>query len=203
MPYGDRRQVAVPCPGDADVLHGFNTDVSEATSTALGHTAVDASNLASTIFGINSPKPATAKKFFGTNSKGYEQSFIAAGSIATARADGWEIKPIKIMTLGNTTFARICFVEAKISSGSVGSYLFAWRMPLWQYNAITEAERTALGIQTFNPANDQPLQMIFGVTSKNSKPKRARKRSVVNGRTRVISTFVDYTKEDNKPVGWA
>lgn len=202
MPYGDRRQVAVQSPGDANVLHGFNTDVSAATSAALGHTAVDASNLASTIFGINSPKPATAKKFFGTADKGYEQSFIAAGSIATARADGWEIKPGKIMTFGNTTFARVCYVEARVSQASPNSYFFAWRMPLWQYNAITAEEKTALGIETYNPTNDQPTQMVFGVTSKLNRPKRARKRSTVNGRVRVIQTFVDYTKEDNKPAGW-
>lgn len=202
MPYGDRRQVAVNSPADGTFLHGFNTDVSEATSTALGHVAVTEANLNNVIFGINSPKPATAKKFFGTNGKGYEQSFIDEARIAAARADGWEIKPRKIMTFGNTTFARVCYVEANISEGNPNTYFFAWRMPLWQYNAITAEEKTALDIRTYNPANDTGLQLVFGVTDKRNKAKRARKRTVTNGRARVIQTYVDYQKKDDLPVGW-
>ncbi|BDA70220.1 hypothetical protein CAL7716_043860 [Calothrix sp. PCC 7716] len=203
MPYGDRRQVAVPCPGDADVLHGFNTDVSEATSTALGHVAVTEANLATTIFGINSPKPATAKKFFGTTNKGYEQSFIAAGSIATARADGWEIKPRKVATFGTTRFAKVVLVEARISQGSTATYNFAWRMPLYQFNVITEAERTALGIEVYTPSDTvKPENLLFGVTSRLNRPRRTRKRTTANGRTQVIQTFVAYNKEDALPEGW-
>lgn len=213
MPYGERREVAVSMQLIPGLLYAFKTDVSSATSTALGH--VEAANegvyKAGVIFGINSPKPPRAKKLFATGDKRYEESFIDHAKIASARADGWTLKPGKIATLRNTTFSKVVSVDYKLidavaKSGATEAspartMKYAWRMPQYQYAAITPDERSGLGIDDFDASKRH--EYILGAGKESARPARAKKTTIVEGKTRTISTFVAYNKENSLPTNWS
>jgi hypothetical protein len=213
MPYGERRLVAVPMQLIPGLLFGFRTDVATTTSTALGHVAALNNGVSNpgVVFGINSPKPPRAKKLFATGNKRYEESYIDHSKIATARADGWDIKPGKIASLRNTSFSKVVFVDYKlidaveasegVEASPVRTMKYAWRMPQYQYAKLTTTDKTTLGIQDFVAADRG--EYIMGAAKNSARPKRARKTVIADGVAQNISTFVAYNKEDSLANGWA
>ncbi|MBD1899264.1 hypothetical protein NDI44_08670 [Trichocoleus sp. DQ-A3] len=196
MPYGERRLVGVDIKGMPGVRYAFRTDVSTGTSTALGHQEIIGASggfVPGVVFGANSPKPPTARKFFGTAGKGYESSFVDDGSIATARAAGWEIKAGSIAGFrGAAGFVRSVFVPYR-PFGATTAINYAWKMPLYQYNKLTTTDKTALGIE--DVTNNNYTTVLFGIN--NPKPNRANKRvSTTDGQVISITTFVAAAKED-------
>lgn len=213
MPYGERRLVAVPMQLIPGLLYAFRTDVASATSTALGHVdAVSGSGYkAGVVFGINSPKPPRARKLFATGNKRNEESYIAHDKIATARADGWDIKPGKIATLRNTSFSKVVSVDYKLIDAVAASegveasptrtMKYAWRMPQYQYAKLLGADKTALSIEDFDQSKRG--EYIMGADKGSARPFRASKRVTADGQVIKITTFVAYNKADNLTNGWA
>ncbi len=211
MPYGQRREVAVKMQLIPGLLYAFRTDVSTTTSAALGHTiGLENGYPPSVVFGINSPKPPRAKKFFG-GTKRNEESFISFDVITEARAAGWEIKPGKIANLRNTPFSKVVSVDYKlidavaasqgVEASPVRTMKYAWRMPQYQYVHLTGADKTALGIEDFDASKRG--QYIMGASKNSARPFRASK-VVTTGDTSIkISTFVAYNKIDNLTESWS
>lgn len=213
MPYGERREVAVSMKLIPGLLYAFKTDVAQATSTALGHVnALNGSGyVAGVVFGINSPKPPRARKLFATGNKRYEESFISHEKIATARADGWDIRPGKIASLRNTPFSKIVCVDFKlidavaasegVEASAAKTMKYAWRMPQYQYAKLVSADKSALGIEDFDPSKRG--EYIMGAAKESARPFRASKSIAVDGRIIKVKTFVAYNKMDNLTNGWA
>lgn len=213
MPYGERREVAVTMQLIPGLLYAFRTDVSSATSTALGHVdAVSGSGYkAGVVFGINSPKPPRAKKLFATGNKRYEESYIDPAKITSARADSWEIRPGKIATLRNTNFSKVVSVDYKIIDAVAASegveasgaktMKYAWRMPQYQYAKLVGKDKTALGIEDFDQSKRG--EYIMGAAKGSARPFRASKTILADGKSIKITTFVASNKADNLTEGWA
>lgn len=205
--YSNGRLVSVPAPiTGATFAYGFRTKIETTSSTALGHTAVTDANLPNTLFGINHPKPRRATKDFAAP-RNTETSFIAAASIASARADGWVILAARERNYSNSSRTTLVYVEArtqKTAPVSTAIYKFGWRMPDQQWDVMTEAERTALGIEA---VGDDDTDIVYGVTDDRSYPKRAYVRRNIAAEDAPaqfsrISTFVAYNKLDSLPTGW-
>lgn len=218
MPYGERKVMAVELSQLPDVKYGFRTDVSTTTSTALGHVAAVSNGvfIPGLVLGINSPKPPTAKKFFGANGKRFESSFVDKAKIATARADGWEIKVGKTRLFRSTSFSKVVFVEFKIQDAvaAVGATpavpaitaKYGWRMPQYQFDKIGLTELTALGVELVAVGQQD---VMFGANSvqpqraiKTYPPVAAQGNAPASGLTNV-STFVATAKINNLPAGWS
>lgn len=212
MPYGTRRLVAVNLVSIPGVKYGFRTDVADTTSTALGHLdAIDGSGnyIAGLALGINSPKPAKARKYFGTATKKYESSFVDPAKVDSARADGWAIIPGKTGRARSTSHSKLVYVDHKLADAvstatnappqAAITVKYAWRMPLYQYNKLLDSDKTMLGLEDGNP-NDVKTYLL-GLN--NPKPRRASKTiSTANG-LQTITTFVAWNKSDNLSNGWA
>lgn len=213
MPYGERREVAVALDLIPGLLYAFRTDVDNTTSTALGHVAAAQGSgyKPGVVFGINSPKPPRASKLFATGTKRNEESFIASDKIATARTAGWKIKPGKISKLRNTPFSKIVSVDYKlidaiaasegVEASPVRTMKYAWRMPQYQYAKLLTADKTALGIEDFDP--DDRGKYIMGASKNSARPFRASKTITVDGRPLTMTTFVAHNKVDSLTQGWA
>lgn len=212
MPYGARRLVAVPLSLIPGLMYGFRTDVADATSTALGHVdALDASGnyIRGVAFGVNSPKPPKAKKFFGTGTKKFESSFVAPARIDPARADGWVVTPGKVGRARSTAFSKLVYVDHKLAdpvdaAGTTAALegivvRYAWRMPLYQYNKLTATDKTTIGLSDASP--DDVRTLLLGLNS--PKPGRASKTITVDGRQQTITTFVSHNKRDSLANGWS
>lgn len=212
MPYGQRRLVGVHVAGIPGLIYGFRTDVADTTSTVLGH--VDALNssgdyIAGVIFGINSPKPATARKYFGADTKAYESSFVDPQKIDDARAAGWKVKPGKRLKLRSTKYSKLVYVEQKIvdeaeAQGNQGAtsavtIKYCWRIPAYQYAKLLDSDKTMLGIKD---VTDNDLKTIV-VGANSNKPYKASKLISADGQLLRISTFVASNKIDNLANGWA
>lgn len=199
MPYGTKRLVSIPVAGITGLLYGFSTDVSTATSTALGHADASADGVVKpgTVFGANSPKPPRATKQFDSAVKGTESSFIASASIAAAKAAGWKISPGKIRFPSTTKFSVPVMVAYK-PYGSTGTVNYAWNMPKYQH-ALIESALEGLGIEVITGQNYN--QAVFGIN--NPRPGRAKLVVTGEGGTNTLTTFVSTAKEDSLPTGWA
>jgi hypothetical protein len=213
MPYGERRLVAVQMQLIPGLLYGFRTDVATTTSTALGHVDALANGVskAGVVFGINSPKPPRAKKLFATGNKRYEESYIDHSKIATARADDWVISPGKIASMRNTSFSKVVSVDYKlidavaasegVEASPVRTMKYAWRMPQYQYAKLLSSDKTALGIEDFDPSKRG--EYIMGAAKNSARPQRATKTFTADGTLIRVSTFVAYNKADSLTGGWA
>lgn len=205
MPYGVRREVAVPMLLIPGLLFAFRTDVDGTTSTKLGHTPalVGSGYKPGVVFGINSPKPPRARKMFATGNKHSEESYIAHTQIDAARADGWEIRPGKILSLRNTKFSKVVSVDFKIidaveasegvEASTAKTMKYAWRMPQYQYAKLLTGDKTALGIEDFDPTKRG--EYIIGANS--VRPRRAFKTITAGGVTARVSTFAAWNKADD------
>ncbi len=213
MPYGTRRVVAVALGAIPGLKYGFKTDVADATSTILGHVAaIDASGnyIAGVAFGINSPKPPKAKKFFGSATKRFESSFVDKDAVNNARADGWIITPGKRQNARSTDFSKLVYVDFKVQDAvaAVGgtpavaaiTIKYCWRIPQYQYVKFLATDKDILGIKDVTSADVREL--IIGLN--NPKPRRASKTVIINGKEQTYSTFVASDKVDTLPSGgWA
>lgn len=211
MPYGTRRQVGVKLALIPGLVFGFRTDVADATSTALGHVNVlsGGTYIAGTVFGINSPKPPVARKFFGTGTKKYESSYVDKDKIDDARTAGWIVKPGKNRRARSTAFSKLVYVDLKIvdavaAEGSTPAapavtVKYAWKMPAYQYAKLTAADKTTLGISDLDA--DDVKEAMFGANS--PRPYRASKTiTTTDGVQQTISTFVASNKIDSLSGGW-
>lgn len=199
MPYGTKRLVSVAVAGLPDMKYGFSTDVSEATSTALGHVAASTNGVVApgTVFGANSPKPPRASKKFESTVKGTESSFVATGAIAAAKAAGWKISPGKIRYPSATKFSVPVMVAYK-PYAATGTVNYAWSMPKYQH-ALIDTALAGLGIELITGANYATA--VFGIN--NPRPKRAKLVVTGEGGTNTLTTFVSEAKSDSLPEGWA
>lgn len=191
------------------ILYGFRTSLAAAKATKLGQVAAATPTgalLPNIILGANSPKPPRAFKQRITGET--DSSFVNFGSIATARTDGWTIKPGRI-TIPRTT--RVSFpVYVTIDTGTVAAdapegtaapnYRYGWRMQKAQHIRLVD-EFADLGITPVTLSNFDGVW--FGVN--NPKPFRVAK-PLAEGST--ISTYISTSKLDNivgteaEPTGW-
>lgn len=185
--YDDRELVFVTPFTGSQLKYGFMTNVDANVKSALGHTAVTGAYPVGLVIGANAPKPPRATRIRAT---GAESSFVDAESVATARANGWRIRPGKVRIASSSAKSKVVYVTHE------GNKL-AWAMPMTLYNRITAGDRTALGIVDA-PSADEDL--IFGV----SYPRLPRVGYIAAGTdgTDVLSTFCDPSKLDSLPAGW-
>jgi hypothetical protein len=191
--YDSKRLMAVPIPGIANLMYGFNTNVKDATSTELGHVpAIAASGgdnngyIANLIIGANKPKPMRASKPGGSS------SYIDAAKAPTLRGGNWNISPAKYASIGKSAKSKIVYVE-------IGFVKYAWHIPNFLFNqAAFTAAMTALGI-TLATNNDRDL--VLGADY--PKPPRAKFTAVVGDEVNSYSSFVAPLKIDNLPDGWS
>lgn len=190
--YDSKRLVAVPIPGIANLMYGFNTNVKDATSTELGHvTAVSASGdnngyIANLIIGANKPTPMRASK------RGGSSSFVDPAKVPALRADNWNISPAKFASIGKSAKSKIVYVE-------VGFVKYAWHLPNFLFDqADFTAAMTALGITL---ATNADRDLVFGASY--PKPPKVRFTAVVGDEVNSFSTFIAPLKIDSLPDGWS
>jgi hypothetical protein len=180
---GTKRLVAVIPFASSPLKYGFQTNIDQAQSTQLGQVAVN-TLAAGYIFGANAPKPARARKKFAT---GVVSSFISAGSVSTARGQGWSIGKGSFRTGGNTPKGKVVYVTLQ-------GVKYGWIMP------NTTAQRiggslTQLGIKIATSADKD---IVFGASY--PKPPTASRSIAASGGTSTVSTFFDPSV--SLPSGW-
>lgn len=180
---GKRRVYVVPIQG-LTLNYGFLTNVDSNVSAALGHTDIGGAIPPATVFGANAPKPARASRRFTT---GVVSSFIDAGSVATARAQGWSVGKAKLRRGGVSPFSTTVYVRT-------GGIKYAWPMPTRLYNLI-QGDLPALGVAL---ATNEDSDLVFGASS--PKPPRAYQVVVGTDGQDVRSTYVD--PDASLPAGW-
>jgi hypothetical protein len=158
----------------------------------LGQVAVDLNQPpAGLIVGANAPKPGRASKVYtATISSG----FYDIAQIPALKAADWKIVSRPFIRRGKPT---------KLAQAVVINHQgikYAWMMPKETYNSIGQGNLTALGI-TNTDQNDKNL--VWGAAF----PKLPRASFIDNtgsgGVNKTLSTFVDPTKVDDLPPGWA
>jgi hypothetical protein len=179
---GPKRLVAVTPFLGSPLKYGFSTNIDQAQSTQLGHAPVN--NLApGYIYGANAPKPARARKRFAS---GVVSSFISAGSVASARTQGWSVGKGRFRTGGATPKGKVVYV-------TVSGVKYGWVMP------NTTAQRMGgslaqLGIKISTSADKD---IVFGA----SYPTPPTASRAIGGATgSVIKTF--YDPGTTLPAGW-
>lgn len=177
--YDTRRQVSVTPFQGSTLRYGFLTNIDQAQSSQLGHQAVTGT-VQGLVFGANSPKPARASKRFAT---GIVSSFINAGSIATARGQGWSVGRGKLRRGGSTAKGKLVYVTFQ-------TIRYAWNLP--NDVAAKIGNIGSLGIRESTAAD---TNLVFGA----NKPQPPRATRVV-GEDRV-STF--YDPSTTLPAGWS
>jgi len=170
--------------GGTPVKYGFISRVKSTARSALGQTVitsgmVDASFLQGFILGCNSPKPPRATKRFTT---GYESSFISAGSIAAARADGWRITRGRVSRLGGSSDLS----ETRYVTINGMKYAFQYTLPSTD---VAAPDVAPLGLKKPTSAD---TDLIWGCTF----PKPPTLRKVLDDGTSLFSTFCDPTSVD-------
>jgi hypothetical protein len=199
--YGERNLRAVSIPlGGVTAFYVFKTNVDASEVTDLGQ--VDAATLVSggpdaPIFvgttGIGGrPRPARVKK-----KKEGITSLVSAANLATAVATRkWQIVK-RALYQGRTTQKSTSF-GTPIAGGNAakGSILavvstsgldWAWRMPAQQFNKITSAEATSLGITI--PNTDTEFRRLL-VKANLPRPGRAFRSIGTTDGTLRIETFI-------------
>ncbi len=183
--YGSRSEVYVVPYADSIVKYGFLTNVKGATGTALGHVEVNRASLpVGLVFGANAPKPGRASKLSAT---GNESSFYDIGKAAALRADGWRLS-FPTIRRGKTGRRSVCAYV------TLGQIKYAWMLNN-ETRAAIGGDLAALGIE-LGTSNDRDL--VWG--ARFPKPVKGYKTTADNT---TISTFIDPSKADNLPAGWA
>lgn len=182
--YDSREEVWVDPFSGSGIKYGFLTNVESARRTILGHNPVNRANPPTAlVFGANRPKPGRASKKFGTENT---SSFYDVGQASALRADGWSLSRAKIRRGGSSNLSTAYYV-------TIEGIKYAWNMPNHTANRVG-ADLAGLGIQQAT-GNDRDL--VWGASY--PKPPRAIAQ-VGNDR---ISTFVDPSRIDSLPDGWA
>lgn len=198
--YGQRNLRAVSMPvGGANAFYVFKTNVDASEVTELGQ--IDAATLtgsgpAAPIFlgtGMNGrPQPARLKK-----KKEGITSLVSATSMATAIATRkWQIVKRAVyqgrIAQKSTTFGTP-IAGGDAAKGSILAVVstsgmnWAWRMPAQQFNKITSAEATGLGISI--PNTDLEFRSLL-VRANLPRPGRAFRTLATTDNVLRIETFI-------------
>lgn len=192
--YGEARLVAVPMPGAANVLYGFNTKVDAADSATLGHVDLEGANPTSIVlFGCNSRKPRRAKRTRATGEQ--NSSFVAQSAVTAAKAAGWEITSSRVTLYKDT--ARSGRLKAKLTTG----VFIGWKSPNPTI-ALLNANAGATAAAGILPVADGDDNVFYGVNSvmlpdgtKVSRKQLKGKVSYSNGGVnKAITTYVAFDK---------
>lgn len=183
--YGARTEVYVVPYSGSTLKYGFLTSVKATTGTELGHTPVDRAALpVGLAFGVNAPKPGKATKLTPTGS---ESSFYDISKAGSLKADGWSTS-FPIIRRGKVGRKSVCVYV------TLGSIKYAW-MQNRETHAKIAADLAALGIE-LGTSDDRDL--VFG--ARFPVPLRGYK---LNADNTIVSTFIDPSKADSLPPGWA
>jgi len=199
--YGERNLRAVSMPvGGVTAFYVFKTNVDASEVTDLGQ--VDAATLvsggpAATIFvgttGTGGrPRPARVRK-----KKEGISSLVSASNLATAVATRkWQIVKRSLYqgrTIQKSTAFGTAIAGGNAAKGSILAVVstsgldWAWRMPAQQFNKITSAEATALGITI--PNTDTEFRRLL-VKANLPRPGRAFRTIGTTDATLRIETFI-------------
>jgi len=199
--YGERNLRAVSLPlGGVNAFYVFKTNVDASEVTDLGQ--VDAATLVAggptvpifvgTTGSGGRPRPARVKK-----KKEGISSLVSAANLATAvSTKKWQIIKRALYqgkaTQKSTTFGTP-IVGGNAAKGSILAVVntsgldWAWRMPAQQFNKITAAEATALGISI--PNTDTEFKRLL-VKANLPRPGRAYRSIGTTEGTLRIETFI-------------
>jgi hypothetical protein len=178
--YDPKRIVHVQPIQGLQIRYGFATNIDQAQSTQLGHTALTGAAPNGYVFGANSPKPARASRRFAT---GTVTSYISSTVIQQARTQGWAVGKAKLRRASNTAKSQTCLVTFR-------GIKYAWQMPKETAQKIGSLQ--ALGIRLATAAD---TDLVFGANS--PKPPRATRRVGED----QISTF--YDPSTTLPADWS
>jgi hypothetical protein len=179
---GPKRLVAVVPFLGSPLKYGFSTNIDQAQSTQLGQVAVN--NLApGYIYGANAPKPARARKRFAS---GVVSSFISAGSVASARSQGWSVGKGHFRTGGSTPKGKVVYV-------TMAGVKYGWVMP----NTTAQRIGGSLAQLGIKIATSADKDIVFGA-SYPTPPKASRAIAATGS---IVSTF--YDPSISLPAGWA
>lgn len=183
--YGTREEVYVTPYPTATIKYGFLTSVKESTRTALGHVAVNRAALPEgLVFGANAPKPGKASQ---TTAAGSESSFYDVSKSAALKVDGWRLS-FPTVRRGKTGRKSTCVYV------TIDGIKYAW-MQNNETHGLLAADASALGLEL---GTSDDIDLVWG--ARFPRPPRAYKTGADN---RTISTFVDPSKIDSLPPGWA
>ncbi len=183
--YGAREEVCVTPYTGSTIKYGFLTSVKESTQTALGHLAVNRAALPQgLVFGANAPKPGRASQ---TTATGSESSFYDITKAAELKADGWRLG-FPSVRRGKTGRKSVCVYV------TLEGVKYAW-MQNSETHALLAADASALGLEL---GTSDDIDLVWG--ARFPQPPRASKTGADN---RTVSTFIDPSKADDLPPGWA
>lgn len=202
--HGERPLVCCRALPGATWFYGFHSNVSASEMTDLGIVPgiTGGGYRPGLLVGVSAPKPAKLLKV--SDATGYDGSFCDAANIDTALAAGYKmVRPIQRRFGSRGKNSRTVYItvaplnEAGEPSGV--EYKYAWVLPDFSHTRIS-TDLTALGIQV---ATGSETDLVWGV-NKNFKPRRAYKLFTLGtGRSSQSSVFVDPSKYNNLPTGWA
>ncbi len=181
--YDSKRLVYVVPYVGSTIKFGFLTNIDSAQSTQLGHTAVTGTYPSGFCLGANSPKPARASKQLAS---GTVSSFINAGSVTTARSQGWRIGKARQRRGGKRPKSVVVYV-------TIQGIKYAWNLP--DSTVVKMGGITPLGIKQ---AASNEKDLVFGASSPT--PPKATKVVGTGATTDVVTTFYDPTV--TLPTGW-
>jgi hypothetical protein len=212
--YGERTLRAVSMPvGSLTAYYVFKTNVDASEVTELGQVA------ASTLAG-NLENPAAAPVFVGTAGNGGRPrpgrlkkkkekitSLASSANIQTAIATKkWQIvkrpvykgkQPQKVTTFGTPIPGGNAAKGSVLVVVSTGGFDWAWRMMAQQFNKITSAEATGLGITI--PNTDAEFKRLL-VNANLPRPARASRTLETADGILQIETFIGDAA--TLPAGW-
>ena len=207
--YGARnlRGVLIPV-GSVNAYYAFKTNVHASEVTDLGQVAATTILAATTtpvFVGTGTsgrPRPARLKK-----KKEGISSLVGASNFATAMATGkWQIVRRAVyqgrLAQKSSTFGT-AIAGGEGAKGSILAVVstsgldWAWRMPAQQFNKITMAEATALGISI--PNTDAEFRKLL-VRADFPRPGRAFRILATTEKTLRIETFIG--DNGTLPDGW-
>lgn len=185
--------------GTATIKYGYKCRLQRDTAyTTLGITRIDPTTVNATVvqglvFGANAPKPARASKLFDTNPPGYESTFCSDAQIATAKADGWKIKP-RTPSRSPSSSPR-----SKTVYVTINGIKYAWQFTKLLASIEGQVNLTELGVQDAT-ATDKDL--VFGC----SFPKPPRIGKLVtdpdDSAEDRFTTFYDPSRSPSAANGW-
>jgi len=212
--YGERTLRAVSMPiGALTAYYAFRTNVDASEVTELGQVA------ASTLAG-NLENPANAPVFVGTAGKGGRPrpgrlkkkkekitSLASSANIQTALASKkWQLvkRPVykgkqaqKVTTFGTPIPGGNAAKGSVLVVVNTSGFDWAWRMMAQQFNKITAAEATALGITI--PNTDVEFKRLL-INANLPRPARAGRTLETADGTLQIETFI--ADAGTLPAGW-
>jgi hypothetical protein len=174
--YDNGTLVYVTLSNFGGLRYGFKSRIRSASREDLGQTVIDASiaDITGLAVGVNSPKPARAKKIFASGSEG---SFCSTDKIPTLKANGWQITRGRARSLTRSSFGKVVYV-------TINGLKYAWF--LTQGVGYSAANLAAAGIKDAEPED----LLVYGASF--PKPPRVKLKHTQGD----FSTFADPEKLD-------